>query len=37
MRDWTCDEQEVDISDPRLDLAFDDENRLEEDAHPEID
>ena len=33
-RDHSADDLEVDISDPNLDLTFDDEDRLEEDAHP---
>ena len=33
-RDWSADDLEVDISDPQLDLTFDDSNRLEEDAQP---
>ena len=36
-RDRSADDLEVDISDPNLDLTFDDENRLEDDAHPERD
>ena len=36
-RDRSADDLEVDISDPNLDLTFDDEDRLEEDAHPERD
>ncbi len=36
-RDWSADDLEVDIADPNLDLTFDDENRLEDDAHPERD
>ncbi len=33
-RDHSADDLEVDISDPNLDLTFDDEDRLEEDANP---
>ena len=36
-RNRSADDLEVDISDPNLDLTFDDENRLEEDAQPERD
>ncbi len=37
LRQPTGDDQEIDISDPRLDVTFDDDNRLEEDAHPSLD
>ncbi len=37
LRQPTSDDQEIDISDPRLDVTFDDDNRLEEDAHPSLD
>ena len=36
-RDRSADDLEVDISDPNLDLTFDDEDRLEDDAHLERD
>ena len=37
LRKPTSDDQEIDISDPRLDVPFDDDNRLEEDARPSLD
>ena len=36
-RNWSADDLEVDLSTPNLDLTFDDEQRLEEDAHPGAD
>ena len=36
-RNRSADDLEVDVSSPTLDLTFDDENRLEEDAHPGTD
>ena len=36
-RNSSADDLEVDISTPNLDLTFDDEHRLEEDAHPGAD
>lgn len=36
-RDRSADDLEVDITDPNLDLTFDDENRAREDASPTSD